>query len=59
MDKGRRIVTFFNGMVALERVVTLDDADCRLVNAVVKGRTSHYNAAVQIFAEGGSRSRLA
>ena len=31
MDKADRMVTFFNGMVARERLVTLDDAECRLV----------------------------
>lgn len=56
MDKGDRIVTFFNGMVARERLVTSDDEDCRLVYSVVEGRASHYNAAVQVFPEGdGSR----
>ena len=52
MDKGDRVLTFFNGMVARERLVTLDDDNCRLVYAVVEGRASHYNAAVQVFAEG-------
>jgi hypothetical protein len=56
MDNGDRIVTFFNGLVARERLVTLDDAACRLVYAVVEGRASHYNAAIQVFPEGdGSR----
>ncbi len=56
MDKGDRIVTFFNGLVARERLVTLDDAACRLVYAVVDGRPSHYNAAIEVFPEGdGSR----
>ena len=56
MEGGDRIVTFFNGLVARERLVTLDDGACRLVYAVVEGRASHYNAAVQVFAEGdGSR----
>lgn len=56
MDNGDRIVTFFNGLVARERLVTIDDEDCRLVYAVVEGRPSHYNAAVQVFPEGdGSR----
>jgi carbon monoxide dehydrogenase subunit G len=51
-----RIVTFFNGMVARERLITADDEDRRLVYAVVEGRASHYNAAVQVFPEGdGSR----
>ena len=56
MDNGDRIVTFFNGLVARERLVTTDDETCRLVYAVVEGRASHYNAAVQVFPEGdGSR----
>lgn len=56
MDKNDRIVTFFNGLVARERLITADDEDCRLVYAVVEGRASHYNAAVQVFPEGdGSR----
>ena len=58
MDHGDRIVTFFNGMVARERLVTVDDEDCRLVYSVVEGRASHYNAAVQVFPEGDGRSRL-
>jgi len=56
MVQGDRIVTFFNGLVARERLVTVDDEDCRLVYSVVEGRASHYNAAVQVFPEGdGSR----
>ena len=56
MDKGDRVVTFFNGLVARERLVTADEENCRLVYAVVEGRASHYNAAVQVLPEGdGSR----
>jgi len=56
MDQGDRIITFFNGLVARERLVTADEDACRLVYAVVEGRPSHYNAAVQVFPEGdGSR----
>lgn len=56
MDKGDRVLTFFNGMVARERLVTLDDESCRLVYAVIGGQASHYNAAVQVFPDGdGSR----
>jgi hypothetical protein len=58
MDKGDRIVTFFNGLVARERLVTVDEDDCRLVYAVVEGRPTHYNAAVQVFPEGDGRSRV-
>jgi carbon monoxide dehydrogenase subunit G len=56
MDQGDRVITFFNGMVARERLVTSDDETRRLVYAVVEGRASHYNAAVQVFPEAdGSR----
>ena len=58
MDNGDRIVTFFNGLVARERLVTVDDETCRLVYSVVEGRASHYNAAVQVFPEGEGRCRL-
>jgi hypothetical protein len=58
MDKGDRVITFFNGLVARERPVTLDDESCRLVYTVVEGRPSHYSAAVQVFPEGDGRSRL-
>ncbi len=58
MDNGDRIVTFFNGLIARERLVTVDDEECRLVYSVVEGRANHYNAAVQVFPEGEGRSRL-
>ena len=58
MDKGDRVITFFNGLVARERLVTVDDEDCRLVYSVVEGRPSHYSAAVQVFPEGDGRSRV-
>jgi len=56
MDKGDRVLTFFNGLEARERLVTVDDEQCRLVYSLVEGRPTHYNAAVQVFPEGnGSR----
>ena len=58
MDGGDRIVTFVNGLVARERLVSLDDEDMRLVYTVVEGRASHYNAAVQLFPEGPTKCRL-
>ena len=58
MDKGDRVLTFFNGMVARERLVSVDEDDCRLVYAVVEGRFTHYNAAVQVFPEGDGHSRV-
>ncbi len=58
MDRGDRVLTFFNGLVARERLVAVDDEQCRLVYSVVEGRPSHYNAAVQVFPEGDGRSRV-
>jgi hypothetical protein len=58
MEDGDRIVTFFNGLVARERAVTIDDEALRLVYTVVDGRATHYNAAVQVFPEGDGRTRL-
>jgi carbon monoxide dehydrogenase subunit G len=54
-----RIVTFANGLVAREPIVDIDDAARRLVWTAVGGRTSHYNASLQVFAEGEQRCRIA
>ena len=58
IDKGDRVLTFFNGLVARERLVTRDDDNRRLVYAVVDGRASHYNGAVQVIPDGAGKSRL-
>ena len=56
MDNGDRIVTFFNGLVARERLVTADDETAGWSIRSSKASASHYNAAVQVFPEGdGSR----
>ena len=47
-----RIVTFGNGMVVKELIIDLDDKARRVAWTAVGGRTSHYNASMQIFAEG-------
>jgi hypothetical protein len=53
-----RVVTFANGNVARERLVDCDETRKRLVYAVSSERVQHYNASVQVFAEGETRSRL-
>jgi len=58
LEGNARIVTFGNGMVAREVIVDLDDASRRLVWSASGGRLSHHNASLQIFDEGGGRSRL-
>jgi hypothetical protein len=52
-DGDARILTFFNGMVAREVLVSCDDTRRRLVYAIPEGRASHYSASAQVFAEGG------
>ena len=39
-------------------MVDCDDARRRLVYAVISERVKHYNASVQVLADGGARSRL-
>ena len=48
LEPGARIVTFANGMVLREPIVTLDDEARRLVWTHEGGRARHYNAALQV-----------
>ncbi len=58
IDKGDRVITFFNGLAARERLVSIDDAEMRLVYTVVEGRPTHYNGSIQVIADGSSTCRL-
>src|SRR3954467_9327564 len=58
LEPGARIVTFGNGVVARELIVTIDDAERRLVWSVVGGRFTHHNASAQAFDEGENRCRF-
>jgi len=58
LDGEDRIVTFFNGTVARERLVDLDDEAHRLVWSVVDGPFTHHNASAQAFAEGERGTRF-
>ena len=44
-----RIVTFANGVVARELIVTLDNDSRRLAYSVVGGMATHHNASFQVF----------
>jgi hypothetical protein len=48
LEPGARIVTFINGMVLREPIVTLDDEARRLVWTHEGGRARHYNGALQV-----------
>ena len=53
-----RTVTFFNGLVAKEPLIGIDEGARRLAYTATGGRASHYNASVQVFAEGKDRTRF-
>ncbi|MBU8896181.1 SRPBCC family protein [Corallococcus sp. H22C18031201] len=56
LEPGARVVTFGNGMVIREPIVAIDEEGRRLVWGAEGGLMTHYNGAVQVFAEGnGSR----
>jgi hypothetical protein len=49
LEEGARIVSFANGLIARELIVTLDNDSRRLAYAVVGGTASHHNASFQVF----------
>lgn len=52
MEGDIRVVTFANGQVVREPVVTVDDETRRLVWSAAGGRTTHYNAAIEVTGDG-------
>lgn len=52
LRKDERIVTFGNGMVIREPIIDIDDVSRRLVWSAIGEPLKHYNASVQVFAEG-------
>lgn len=56
-NEGGRTVTFANGIVATEQLVTMDHAGHRLVYAIKGGRMSHHNASFSLKPE-GERTRV-
>ncbi|HZR15406.1 MAG TPA: SRPBCC family protein [Acidimicrobiia bacterium] len=58
VDGDTRVITFFNGAVARERLVGIDDSARRLAYAVVESGLgfTHHSAAAQVLSDGdGSR----
>ena len=51
-DGDDRTVTFANGLVVTERLVTIDDAERRFVYAVTDGPFTHHSASMQIVPDG-------
>jgi hypothetical protein len=51
-----RVATFVNGLIVREPIVSIDDEQMRFAWAAVGGRATHYNASLQVYANGsGSR----
>ena len=57
MDGDARIVTFANGVVAREQIISVDEEHRRVAWNSVGGRLSHYNSSAQVLAD-GSRARV-
>jgi hypothetical protein len=58
--EGARLVTFFNGAVAREILVGVDEEQRRLAYSVVEGpfASTHHNASAQVVADGHGGSRF-
>ncbi len=52
VDGDARVVTFANGMVVREPILSLDDARRRLAWTVEGGPATHYNSVLEVRAEG-------
>ena len=57
LEEGARVVTFANGVVARELIVSVEEEVRRLVWSVVGGRATHHNSSFQVFpgTRGGTR----
>jgi len=58
LEPGARVVTFANGLVARELIVSVDPERRRVAWSVVGGRLSHHNASAQAFAAGDGACRI-
>jgi len=51
LEGNARVVTFGNGMVVRELIISVDDQRRRLAWTAVGGRTTHYNAVLEVLAD--------
>ena len=58
IEEGARVVTFANGLVARELIVTVDDEAKRLVYSVVGGAATHHNASFQVIPTSNGQTSL-
>jgi carbon monoxide dehydrogenase subunit G len=48
LEPGARLVTFGNGLIVREIIVTLDDAERRIVWSAAGGSLAHHNGSAQV-----------
>ena len=58
LEPGARIVTFGNGMVARELIVTIDDGERRLVWSAVGGLLTHHNGSAQVLVDANGLTKV-
>ena len=58
IDGTHRIVTFFDGFVARERLVSVDDDQRRLAWSIADGVYEHHNSFAQVLPAGDGRTRF-
>jgi hypothetical protein len=58
LEPGCRVVTFANGHVAREKIVSIDDDARRLVWSAIGDLLTHHNGSTQMFAEPGGGTRI-
>jgi Polyketide cyclase / dehydrase and lipid transport len=58
LEGDSRVITFANGMVVRELIVTVDDGTCRHAWSARGAPLTHHNASIQVFAEGAAKCRV-
>lgn len=58
LEPGARVVTFGNGRVVRELIVTVDDDERRVVWSVVGTAMTHHNGSTQVFADANGLTKV-
>ncbi|HJS86588.1 MAG TPA: SRPBCC family protein [Acetobacteraceae bacterium] len=58
LEPGARIVTFGNGMVVRELIVTVDEGERRVVWSAVGGSLTHHNGSAQVISGASGATKL-
>jgi hypothetical protein len=58
LEGDSRIITFANGMVVREVIVTVDDETCRHAWSARGEPFTHHNASIQVFTVGAAKCRV-